>query len=249
MKKVICALFIFLSAIIACSQSFEEKFRFMNKQFNYGCSLKKEKNIHKPGKQKLIKIDFNLSVNKSNKNLTANLCSPITLIVNNANFTIKLTKKEIQNSNFKKRIELMLPEGINDFTLSFSTKSSQKQKHKHIFSEFLSSRFNSVNKVIDVFKIHQKKIETLVLDPIDLEILKEKLKNKKEEPTATYSKEGTNYYFRDSPEEIYIRGHYRSNGTYVDGYYKTSPNHTTKDNWSHSGNTNPYSGKKGYKKD
>ncbi len=43
-----------------------------------------------------------------------------------------------------------------------------------------------------------------------------------------------------------VRGYYRSNGTYVQSYYRTSPNYTKLDNYSTRGNYNPYTGKKGY---
>ena len=45
--------------------------------------------------------------------------------------------------------------------------------------------------------------------------------------------------------DVYVRGHYRSNGTYVDPHYRTSPNKSTFDNWSSYGNTNPRTGQKG----
>lgn len=43
-----------------------------------------------------------------------------------------------------------------------------------------------------------------------------------------------------------VKGYIRSNGTYVQPYYKTSPNKSKIDNWSTRGNYNPYTGKKGY---
>ena len=46
--------------------------------------------------------------------------------------------------------------------------------------------------------------------------------------------------------DVYVKGYYRSNGTYVDPHYRTSPNNSTYDNWSSYGNTNPYTGQKGY---
>lgn len=46
---------------------------------------------------------------------------------------------------------------------------------------------------------------------------------------------------RDHP----VRGHYRSNGTYVEPYRATNPNGTTLDNYGTRGNTNPYSGREG----
>ncbi len=45
-----------------------------------------------------------------------------------------------------------------------------------------------------------------------------------------------------------VRTYHKKNGTAVQSYKRTSPNHTTKDNYSHKGNTNPYTGKRGYKK-
>lgn len=43
----------------------------------------------------------------------------------------------------------------------------------------------------------------------------------------------------------YQRGYTKSNGTYVQSHYKTSPNGTNTDNYSTKGNTNPYTGTKG----
>lgn len=43
----------------------------------------------------------------------------------------------------------------------------------------------------------------------------------------------------------YTKGYFKSNGTYVHGYHKTSPNHTKLDNYSTKGNFNPYTGKTG----
>lgn len=44
-----------------------------------------------------------------------------------------------------------------------------------------------------------------------------------------------------------VRGYYkRSNGSYVQPHYRSSPNSSKFDNWSTKGNINPYSGKRGY---
>jgi hypothetical protein len=45
----------------------------------------------------------------------------------------------------------------------------------------------------------------------------------------------------------YVNGYYRDDGTYVRGYYKSSPNSTNYDNYSTYGNTNPYTGSTGTK--
>ena len=47
----------------------------------------------------------------------------------------------------------------------------------------------------------------------------------------------------------YVSGHYKSNGTYVNGYTRSSPNNTVSDNYSTKGNTNPYTGTPGTKID
>ena len=45
--------------------------------------------------------------------------------------------------------------------------------------------------------------------------------------------------------DVYVRGYTRSDGTYVQPHYRSSPNSTTLDNYSTRGNTNPYTGKRG----
>lgn len=43
----------------------------------------------------------------------------------------------------------------------------------------------------------------------------------------------------------WVNGYYKSNGTYVQGHYRTKKNRTTLDNYSTKGNYNPYTGKRG----
>jgi len=45
--------------------------------------------------------------------------------------------------------------------------------------------------------------------------------------------------------DTYVRGYTRSNGTRVQSHYRSSPNSTVTDNWSYSGNYNPYTGERG----
>ena len=40
----------------------------------------------------------------------------------------------------------------------------------------------------------------------------------------------------------YVAPHMRSNGSYVEGHYRSDPNDTKLDNWTTKGNTNPYTG-------
>lgn len=45
----------------------------------------------------------------------------------------------------------------------------------------------------------------------------------------------------------HVNGYYKSNGTYVDSYNRSSANSTKSDNFSTYGNTNPYTGEAGTK--
>lgn len=46
----------------------------------------------------------------------------------------------------------------------------------------------------------------------------------------------------------HVKSYVTKRGTYVAPHYKTTSNRTKIDNWSTKGNTNPFTGKKGYKK-
>lgn len=46
---------------------------------------------------------------------------------------------------------------------------------------------------------------------------------------------------------VYVSGYTKSNGSYVEPYYRTSPNVTRNDNYSTVGNINPYTGTSGTK--
>lgn len=48
--------------------------------------------------------------------------------------------------------------------------------------------------------------------------------------------------------DVYVRGYYRSNGTYVAPHYRSDPDGYRLNNWSSKGNVNPYTGKKGTKR-
>lgn len=43
----------------------------------------------------------------------------------------------------------------------------------------------------------------------------------------------------------YVNGYTRKDGTYVDGYHRSSPNSSYNDNYSVKGNSNPYNGESG----
>ena len=45
--------------------------------------------------------------------------------------------------------------------------------------------------------------------------------------------------------DVQVKGYFRSNGTYVQPHYRSSPNSTGLDNFSTKGNVNPYTGKEG----
>ncbi len=48
--------------------------------------------------------------------------------------------------------------------------------------------------------------------------------------------------------DTYVRGYTGSDGTYVAPYYRSSPNQYRYDNYSAQGNTNPYTGERGYQR-
>ncbi|MDP3093609.1 MAG: hypothetical protein Q8N16_02485 [bacterium] len=53
-------------------------------------------------------------------------------------------------------------------------------------------------------------------------------------------------FFASTAEAARVRGYYKpSTGTYVQPYYRSSPNSTRWDNYSTQGNYNPYTGKRG----
>jgi hypothetical protein len=45
--------------------------------------------------------------------------------------------------------------------------------------------------------------------------------------------------------DIHVHGYFRSNGTYVQPYYRSAPDHSYNNNWSTRPNINPYTGKEG----
>ena len=57
---------------------------------------------------------------------------------------------------------------------------------------------------------------------------------------------GNGSYSTNSTGDVYVAPYTRSDGTVVQGHYRSRPNSTTLDNYSHKGNINPYTGKRGY---
>lgn len=47
--------------------------------------------------------------------------------------------------------------------------------------------------------------------------------------------------------DVYVQPHVRSDGTYVQGYHRSDANGSQLDNYSTRGNTNPYTGERGYR--
>ena len=45
--------------------------------------------------------------------------------------------------------------------------------------------------------------------------------------------------------DVWVDGYFRSDGTYVQGHYRSSPDSSVTNNWSYSGNVNPYTGEIG----
>ena len=47
--------------------------------------------------------------------------------------------------------------------------------------------------------------------------------------------------------DVWVNGYTRSDGTYVQGHYRSSPDSSYNNNWSVQGNQNPYTGTYGTK--
>lgn len=45
--------------------------------------------------------------------------------------------------------------------------------------------------------------------------------------------------------DVSVHGYYRRNGTYVQPYHRSAPDHSYNNNWSTSPNVNPYTGQEG----
>ena len=45
--------------------------------------------------------------------------------------------------------------------------------------------------------------------------------------------------------DVWVNGHFRSNGTYVQPHYRSSPDGNFYNNWSTAPNVNPYTGRTG----
>ena len=63
-----------------------------------------------------------------------------------------------------------------------------------------------------------------------------------------FSELSSGFVFFSNEKGRSVNGYYKSNGTYVQPHYRSSPNSTTSDNWSTLGNTNPRTGKSGTRK-
>ncbi len=46
---------------------------------------------------------------------------------------------------------------------------------------------------------------------------------------------------------VHVRSYTKRNGTHVASHHRSNPDGTRSNNWSHRGNVNPFTGKKGYK--
>ena len=68
------------------------------------------------------------------------------------------------------------------------------------------------------------------------------------QPRHTHSSTRSAVCCSKSSSDEHVHGYTRKDGTKVQPYYRTSPNHTQKDNFSTRGNVNQYNGKHGTKK-
>ena len=52
-------------------------------------------------------------------------------------------------------------------------------------------------------------------------------------------------FISDVYADVFVKGYTRNDGTYVQPHMRSDPNGTATDNYSYSGNTNPYTGNTG----
>lgn len=45
--------------------------------------------------------------------------------------------------------------------------------------------------------------------------------------------------------DVWVNGHHRKDGSYVDGHYRSDPDGNKDNNWSTKGNRNPHTGEEG----
>lgn len=45
--------------------------------------------------------------------------------------------------------------------------------------------------------------------------------------------------------DVYVHSYHRSDGSYVQGHYRSDPDGIESNNWSHVGNVNPHTGERG----
>jgi len=66
---------------------------------------------------------------------------------------------------------------------------------------------------------------------------------------SSFTFAGANHYYSpgtgSKSSSLYVHGYMKRNGTYVNSYRRSTPDHNFNNNWSTKGNINPYTGKKG----
>ncbi|CAL74417.1 hypothetical protein; putative secreted protein [Bradyrhizobium sp. ORS 278] len=65
--------------------------------------------------------------------------------------------------------------------------------------------------------------------------------------TAPVMAQSYGYGTGSNPNNHGVSGYTRNDGTYVQPYHATNPNGTQRDNYSSSGNMNPYTGSTGHR--
>lgn len=115
---------------------------------------------------------------------------------------------------------------------------------------FISEFSYSQNKVIDLlsssFRENQVKLAEERNEKI--QILLKLVEDIKGNVNKSTENNYYNYYYRPEPQVIYVNSYFKSNGTYIEGHYKTKNDNSFWNNWSSYGNINPITGKVGNKK-
>lgn len=118
-----------------------------------------------------------------------------------------------------------------------------KQKSNTLYeSEYKKKLDNNLNQNKKVKSTYDDSNKTLNSYKYNYSTKKSVPKKKSKSETTSYY----NYSSTSSSEE-YVHGYYRK-GKYVKPYYRTKRDKTTRNNYSHKGNINPHTGKRGHKK-
>ncbi len=143
-------------------------------------------------------------------------------------------------------------------TIQIKTTTTRKNNSAiyNILSKAEGKKESAIDITDDSNKLKYNPSSTYDYNPVDLDIDVDSIKKSDHHNTSndnSYTGSYNNYprsgnYSTNTvgAGDVYVEPYIKSDGTVVQGHYRTQPNSTTLDNYSHKGNINPYTGKRGY---